>query len=523
MDGIISGYPQGSDITLLECFYQYPQKYIDDNGNTKYGDDAIVIIFKDNTTGKKDFRVIYKPEYTFYKLKDGISIDHNLLYIEKDKVDHITCRYTDLEKTIAENCPQNIIEHVDLKMLNLYPTNLDWYYDNLKMKNRSENKKLHTIHEVFRSDMAIEDYYRFLFGQQYVNNIPKLNKAYFDIEVDTRWMSGSFVKMGECAINAISYLDERTNTIISFLLNDSRNPQIEEFRKSIETKAFNKTDIQNFLMDAIGGFKQYHRFKMDKFEVQFRFFDEEIALLKDFFKTVHEYSPDFIQGWNSSGFDINYIIARIMELGYDPKDIMCKSDWHLKIVKHFIDEKNLSNFAERGDYTFISGLTVWIDQMIQFASRRKSKIGSFTSFKLDDIGVKVAKVHKLSYADITSDIGMLPWLNYLRFVLYNIFDVVVQYCIEYKNQDTEYIYTKCLINNTSYKKGHRQTVYLINRMAKEFDAMGYIIGNNVNKWNEKPDKFAGALVGDPLHTNDYSKMKINGVPIMVCETLQDYD
>ena len=118
---------------------------------------------------------------------------------------------------------------------------------------------------------------------------------------------------------------------------------------------------------------------------------------------------------------------------------------------------------------------------------------------------------------------MLPWLAFKRFVFYNIFDVVVQYCIETKTQDLEYIYTKCLVNNTSYKKGHRQTVYLINRMTKEFDAMGYIIGNNINKWNEEPDKFAGALVGDPLHTNDYAKMKINGVPIMVCETLQDYD
>ena len=87
----------------------------------------------------------------------------------------------------------------------------------------------------------------------------------------------------------------------------------------------------------------------------------------------------------------------------------------------------------------------------------------------------------------------------------------------------EYIFAKCIVNNTSYKKGHRQTVYLANRMAKEFDRMGYIIGNNVNKWNEEPDKFLGALVGDPTHTNGYAKMHINGIPIYVCESLQDFD
>ena len=180
-------------------------------------------------------------------------------------------------------------------------------------------------------------------------------------------------------------------------------------------------------------------------------------------------------------------------------------------------------FAERGDYTFISGHTVWLDQMIQFASRRKAKFGSFDSFKLDDIGMKVAKVRKLDYSHITNNITMLPWLDFTTFFLYNIFDVVVQKCIEQKNEDIEYIYAKCMINNTSYRRGHRQTVYLINRMTKEFDKLGFTIGNNVNRWNEKPEKFAGALVHDPVYTSDYAKVKINGISIFVVNNLQDFD
>ena len=102
-------------------------------------------------------------------------------------------------------------------------------------------------------------------------------------------------------------------------------------------------------------------------------------------------------------------------------------------------------------------------------------------------------------------------------------DVVVQKCIEKKNQDIEYIYTKCLVNNTSYRKGHRQSVYLANRFAKDFYNEGYIIGNNCNKWNEKPEKFAGALVGRPENTNDYAKIFINGRPTMVADNLSDED
>jgi hypothetical protein len=102
-------------------------------------------------------------------------------------------------------------------------------------------------------------------------------------------------------------------------------------------------------------------------------------------------------------------------------------------------------------------------------------------------------------------------------------DVVVQHCIEWKTNDLEYIYSKCLINNTIYRKGHRQTVYLINRMASEWYKDGYIIGNNVNKWNEKPDKYAGALVLNPTHVSDYPKRKIDGRSILIVDNLFDFD
>ena len=311
--------------------------------------------------------------------------------------------------------------------------------------------------------------------------------------------------------------------ITSYLLRDNRNKLIEDFENEVEFNIFSVSSIKKFIEDNIGGWKQYKRYKLDELDIEIKFFDNEIELLSNFFAQVHKDDNDFILSWNGSAFDIEYIIARISVLGYNPIDIMCDQSWEIRQVKNYVDQRNLSEFAERGDYTFISGNTIWIDQMIQFASRRKSKIGSFTSFKLDAIGEAVAKVHKLDYSHITKNIAMLPWLDFKVFVLYNIFDVIVQYCIEFKNNDLEYIFAKALMNNTSYKKIHRQSVYLINRMGKEWEKMGYVIGNNVNKWNEKPEKFAGALVGNPLNINDYSKLKNNGTPIMIADTNQDYD
>ena len=202
---------------------------------------------------------------------------------------------------------------------------------------------------------------------------------------------------------------------------------------------------------------------------------------------------------------------------------MCDQTWDLKVVANFIDERHKNELAERGDYTFISGNTVFIDQMIQYASRRKSKIGSYKSTKLDDIGELEAGVNKLDYSHITTSVVELPYLDFETFVLYNIMDVIVQKCIETKTNDLEYIFAKCVVNNTTYKKGHRQTVYLINRMAADWFKKGYIIGNNINKWNGNAPKYQGALVHDPAKTSPKYRMHIDGRPIWIVDNLIDFD
>jgi DNA polymerase elongation subunit (family B) len=60
---------------------------------------------------------------------------------------------------------------------------------------------------------------------------------------------------------------------------------------------------------------------LDKTKIIFQFYDSEIELIRDFFQTVHRCQPDFCEGWNSSGFDISYLIARVQVLGYAPEDI----------------------------------------------------------------------------------------------------------------------------------------------------------------------------------------------------------
>ena len=497
-------YPEGSDITIFNTFYSYP-KYEE---GRKIHDDFMVLVYKDNKTGKKHHKLIWKPDYTYYRIKDNEQVpNYNMLFISRDKVEPVTVPFTKLEESIAHSTGKE-----------------DFYKRNLEMRMKANNKRLHLEPNIFFSDVNIENHYRFKFANTYTNNIGKLNKGFFDIEVDGKWSNYDFVQMGECPINCVSFCDEKSDMIYTFILKDSRNPLIEKFEKEIHDKKFGFKEIHEFVRDKVGGQEKLEKYGLDKTQFSLQFYEYEIELIKDLFATMHRCSPDFIEGWNSSAFDIEYIIARIYELGYEPADIMCDQTWtDMKVVRNVIDHRHINDTPERGDFTFISGLPVFMDQMIQYASRRKAKWGSITSVKLDDIGLKEVGVQKLDYSHITKSVVELPWLDFKTFVLYNIMDVVVQKCIETKTQDLEYIFSKCVTNNTIYNKGHRQTVYLINRMAAEWYKMGYIIGNNCNKDAKEAEKFIGALVSEPLRTNDYSKIKINGRAIWVCDNLIDYD
>lgn len=501
---MIKNYPQGSDITLFNTMYHFPKK---DERTGKWDEGSIDLIYRDNITGQKHVQSIDNPDYEFYFAKEDVQIDHNMLFIEHEKVDKITVPYRDVEKAIAE-----------------LTGNLEFYYENIKNGDRRANNRLHTHPRVFNSDSNIEEHYRFRFDNLYTNNTFPVSKCYFDIEADTIDMAGDFPEPGECPINAVSVINDSNNKIYVLLLRNENNPLIEEFEKSIGPELFG--ELKQFIQDQVKGWKNEVRYGLDKFTYEFLFYDEEINLIVDLFKIFNILKPDFVLAWNM-GFDIPYIIERIKVLGYRPEDIMCHNDFKTKVAfyqKDDIDRKTgkFKEAAERGDYAKISSYSVFLDQMIQFASRRKGQ-SAFQSFKLDYIGEVITGVNKLDYHHITTSLAKLPYVDYKTFVFYNIIDTVVQKCIEVKTGDIDYIFNKCLLNNTRYSKGHRQTVYLVNRGLKEFNNDGFIMGNNNNRRNEKPPKFPGAFVADPRKTNDYSKKKIGGVSVNLYDNLDDYD
>lgn len=497
---MIKGRNPGDNITIMNTMF----RKIVNPENNKFKD-VLTIVYKDCDTMQKHMQEIVDPEYDYYIVNDDYKTSYNRLFIEEDKVRKISVPYKDLEKSIAENT-----------------NNLEMFYENIRNGNRGANKTLNLHPDVFNSDTNIEDHYRFRFDQLYKNEPCKITKAFFDIEADTISMAGDFPEPGECPINAITLILQEQQQIYTFLLRNKTNPQINEFEQSVKDGSIFE-ELHDFVINAVGGPEAAEKLKID-FKYNFLFYDEddEINLIKDLFNAINSFKPDFALAWNM-GFDVPYILARIQKLGYSPEDIVCHPDFKYKSACYFVDERMKSEFAERGDFANISSYTAYLDQMIHFASRRKGQ-NKLSSFTLDYIGEVVAKVRKLDYKDITTNISELPYKSYKTFVFYNIMDTIVQYCIEMKTGDIDYVFSKCVINNTRYCKAHRQTVYLTNRGMKEFKNEGFIMGNNCNKFNPKPDtKFPGAFVGDPRQVNNYSKFRIYGRPISVFANCDDFD
>lgn len=496
---IFNTYPKGHDLTILQTLYSRPYKM--ENG--KWAKPAISLIAKDNITGKKVLCEIDNPEYIWFLAKDQKKLTHHYDYLPKSELDPMQCPFAELERHIAQSTG-----------------NVKFFNNNLSSGNYRENMKLHTLNQVFFSDQNIEDHYRFWFNRLFKNEIQSVTKAYLDIEVDISNIVGDFPEPGEAPVNAVTYINN--GVINTYILRDPNNLLVQEFENQVATGQIEK-ELRELIDFAIGDEQRQRKFNIYNLKFKVNFFDEEIHLLASLFNQINSEEPDFLMAWNMA-FDIPYIIARIRNLGYTPESIMCHPDFNLiRKAEYFIDTKMENQYAERGDYAFISSYTVYLDQMIQFASRRKGQ-SAFASFKLNDIGAQICGVQKLNYHHITTDLAKLPFLDFKTFIFYNIVDVLVQVCIEESTDDIGYIYNSSVMNNTRFAKVHRQTIYLRNKQIDFYYDMKLIVGNNINKTREKPsEKFDGAFVADPNLINDSVKLRINGIPVFLCDNLVDFD
>ena len=254
-------------------------------------------------------------------------------------------------------------------------------------------------------------------------------------------------------------------------------------------------------------------------------------MIRHVFQLIHQLSPDFMMFWNIA-FDIPYLINRIKYLGGDPKDIICHPDFPNKECMFKYDNfhfqiKNKTHFFR------VSDMTIYADQMVNYAAIRKGQ-AELRNNKLTYIAQKEIGDEKLNYEE-DGTIKTLSYRNWLKYFLYNIKDVLLQYGIEDVTNDLETFYIYSYENITQYENVFKQTVKLRNFQYRDWLAQGLVPGVNVNAFvngdgniaeeeeeDEDEDPFAesdgkpkkkgkdvgyeGALVGNPLLINHFGDL-----------------
>lgn len=502
---MFKAFQRKNEILLTNVLYHRAQK----NENTgKWGNDSVSIIYRDMIDGKMKTERVESPTMKVYISKEEFTPSYKLSFIDRDKVDEYDVSYKNVTKDIADI---------------LGPKYVEYYFDKIKLGQYSETKNIHKAKRVFNSDMDIQDYVRFRYLVEC--GAPehfKITKSFLDIEVDyTNLPVGQFPdeKIAPSPVNAITFINDETKDCYTFLLRNKNNPQIQEL----------EDNLTEFLQEITNEFKEVMGVELN---YKIAFFDDEIEMIVTLFNIINALKPNFCLGWNFA-FDMLTLMGRLERAGIKPETVMCHPDfkdvakawWHK-------DEKAIEE-KRRRDSSEISGYTVYLCQMITYASLRKNFAKTKGGYSLSNIGKLECGFDKLEYHQYANTLAQLPYKNYRIFVKYNIRDVVLQLLIDNKTHDLETVYQYSLNTCTRYAKIFNETIFLKNKFTYEYYLKGLVIGNNQNvdysygAFNEEEaedeEKFSGALVGNPL-LNTRNGAKLYGVKSnRVFDNIVDFD
>ena len=500
---------------LLDVQYVRPNR---ENGTPDY----LYLVWKNLLNGEKYLTSIPEPSMDIYFEKpEKRNHRHNKTYEYVKNLDKRSVKYSSIIPSIANE---------------MGPEGKDYLNSIYQTRDFSRLKDFQLYPYVFGSDYDIRAFYRIKWLTELDNKLRKpLTKGFLDIEADSINIEG-FADAETCPIDLITLIDKNTMTSYTFalvdqeykekdsrLLSESQKEKEEEIKELYSSRHLQE---QHLMADLKGFKKELHELFDDHYgniDYNFYFYNDERKLLIHVFQLINQLKLDFIVIWNIS-FDIPYILKRMQVLGLDPKEIICHPDFPVKECYFKQDYKNTMP-KNKSDFFHCSSYTTFYDQMILYAAIRKSE-KELRSNKLTDVAHDEIKDEKLDYSE-EGNIKLFPYLNYRKYIMYNIKDVLLQLGIETRTSDLDTLYVTAYKNGTPYEQVFKQTLKLRNVQYISYISQGMIPGNNINIYNmnkknnvvlseeeeneEDENGFEGALVGNPL-LNDYFGMELYGQP-----------
>lgn len=471
-------------------------------------DGLLYVIWKDIDTNAKRLEIIEDPKmeifFTKPEYRDHV---HNKNYEHIEKCNKKVVPYKDIIKEIVEDGGPPLKQKLD----QIY-----------RSRSFRDMNTFHMYPYVYGSDFDIRSMYRYQWLQTLDNQrVKKPTNGFLDIEVDGLEVPGVPTD-GTCPIDLVSIMDASEKIMYTFALigvtckeKDMKKMSKQEQERELKRRKMyaSRIEQQNYLVEHQNEMLRDLHEKNDELygeEIDYRFFfyQDEKKMLIHIFELIHRLKLDFMKIWNIS-YDIPYIIERLKALGMDPTEVMCHPDFPVKYCKFKKDTRNYE-IKNKNDHFECTDYTIWRCQMEDFAGIRKGQ-EELRGFKLGQVGKRVLCDDKYDYSE-DGNIKTISYENYWKYFIYNIKDVLLQYGIELRTRDSDYIWMLSYLNATPYESIFRQTVKLRNVQYISFREDGLIPGANINmmvdeksedeldKENEAKegdDKFEGALVGDP--------------------------
>lgn len=469
----------GRKLMLCDIIYQ--------SGSPETGwSDYINFVYKDLVTKKKELYTIKDPTIEIYEVpEEERTFRKPRHYMEREKLIPHTVLYRNVLKEIAKMAGPEFVK----------------YYNERRTK--KERRQLFKWPYCLGGDIPIETYYRVIWENELGNDERKwVDCIFIDIEVNQHNWDGPIPKKGECPIDMISVCDSVTRRVSTFYLKVPDNPQIIPF---IENR---QEELQRKLHERFDkSFPDYEY-------VQYAF-DDEKELITQTFRLINVLKRDICFIWNMD-YDIPYIIGRCKQIGLNPANIFCHSDFPTSTLYYHEDNNNFDWDTKR-NYCECSSYTHYLDQPAVYAGLRRSQT-ALRSVSLNAIAEK----EEVGEGKLKNTTGgnfiMFSYNDFLLYNLYNVNDTLLQAGINEKCNDAYNLYNSCLHSYCNYKDGLKQTVSLRAFFYREFLMNdNLILGHNVNFDNgtvknddsvdedaqaehdleASQESFEGAINGDP--------------------------
>ena len=462
--------------------------------------------------GRKIKRVIKQdnPTVIYHLTAPEFQAEHKLpeLAYPLDKCDQYESRLDELDRHAAE-----------------LTNNMAFYNDTRGPGANRRRRALHDHRWLHGSDANVVDQYIDRFMEAYKDKLDTtspLDLAFADIEVDPVEHVGFPDEFdAPVPVNRISYFHAPSKKMIQFIARYGvkENPQIAEFEAEqdmmnmrvmaeINRAPLTKAKLvaedapweQIACMIGIAEDEEYaFSEEAEKLvrckELEFRFFDDELSLIRSFLHQVNEVDrPDVIAWWNMC-FDANTLMNRLRKLGCDAEYEFTAKDFRPWAYADYNRDTFNTEPTDNGDVFNVACYTIYLDQMLLYAQLRKTS-GKKESYSLDYTLRSELKEHKFEYEGSIRD---LAYRSFIDFIIYGAIDVVPMAALEDKTEDIALAYQLSMTTRTRFHKIMKKTICLRNLAMCFYRDRGLVLSNNRNRNKERTDsaQFRGAFVADP--------------------------